>query len=114
MRNNKFAGRGPQNYDSLRTTPKQAQQNRQDQGRSDMWKWLGNAAGLAGTGLGAAIGGGFGGPAGMAAGASLGGSLGEMAGAGLSGYGDSLLDPQRKRELDKQALMQALQMSRGM
>lgn len=87
---------------------------------AEFWANLARAGGgIAGTAIGGTIGGfaGAGNPLAIGAGAGIGGSIGATAGNALgdsiSSGADAELDRLRRKELEKQALMMALQNMRG-
>ena len=111
--NNPWMGKFRPNYQSMRNDPRQMQQAQQ---QSSTMQGFANMAPLLGTGLGGLAGaliggiptGGIGAAPGAGIGASIGGALGGAAGAGLSNLSQSLMDPQREREMKQEALMMAL------
>lgn len=101
-------------------TPVSEAEDQQSAKSANFWSGLGSAMpalGAAGGGaLGGVMGGIVGGPAGATAGAGMGAGLGSalygVPAQGLENFGEEQLDPARRRELRRQALIQALRGSR--
>lgn len=112
--NNPWMGKFKPNYSRMRNDPRQMQQA---QGQSNALQGWANASPFIGTALGGIAGGalgtlalpGLGTAGGAALGSSIGGALGNAAGAGLQNQGQAVMDPFRKKEMEQEALMMALQ-----
>lgn len=113
MEGNRFSGQHNINYGAMQGDPRRDARNR---AKADRQRQLAALIPLLGAGAGAVggmtLGAATGGPAGMLAGAGtgmkMGADMGNAAGAYMGNQADSLEDPEREREMKRQALLAAL------
>lgn len=111
---NKWQGQFKPDYSRMRSDPRQLAKAQQESSQMQGWA---NAAPYIGAGLGGIAGGligglptgGMGAVPGAGLGASIGQQLGTAVGGGLQSQAQNKMDPFRQKEMEKEALMMALQ-----